>query len=87
MNLQTVEQERAAQNLSNYMRSEMLRKAGIYVWAFPITYPDKITFGWEYELPDGRTSWYNEECATYEDAMTTGLIAAEQIHSTPPINR
>lgn len=71
-----IEQEEGLKDLQNYHALEYLRKQGIYVWAFPITYPDKITFGWEYELPDGRTSWYSEELPTYSEAMTEGIKQA-----------
>lgn len=64
--------------LENFIRLEYLRKRGIYVWAYPVTYPDKITFGWEYELPDGRTSWFSEECSTYHEALSIGIQAASE---------
>lgn len=78
-----MEQSASLQSINNYTQSELLRKQGIYVWAFPITYPDKITFGWEYELPDGRTSWYNEEENSYEDAMEAGIKAVKELTNPP----
>lgn len=72
-----IEKEESLKSLQNYIDSEALRKQGVYVWAFPIKYQDKTTYGWEYELPDGQTSWYNEECNSYEDAMATGIAAVK----------
>jgi hypothetical protein len=76
-NQQAIKDALALKGIENYTALEALRIKDIYVWAFPIRYPEKTTSGWEYELPDGRTSWYDKESITYEDALSEGIAAVK----------
>lgn len=83
MNSDQLKSEMNLRGIQNYMDLDALRKDGIYVWAFPIIYREgkdiiKTEYGWEYELADGRTAWYNEPLTSYENALSEGIKQAKQ---------